>query len=62
MRVDACCCQLLSNTPDAFFATEGMCYTYVSPGAVKMLGYERKEELLRCARFNSLCAWCGHGC
>ncbi len=52
--------QLLSNTPDAFFAEEGTVYTYVSPGALKMLGYDRKEELLGCVMLGSLLLHCLH--
>jgi hypothetical protein len=37
---------LLGNTEDAFLVGQGQKFIYASPGAVAMLGYERKEDLL----------------
>jgi hypothetical protein len=45
-RLCVSCAQLLGNTPEAFLVTDGTEIVYVSPGAVKMLLCDSKEDLL----------------
>jgi PAS domain-containing protein len=43
--------QLLANSTEGFIAGNDTSLTLVSPGFMNIMGYDDKEELLRCARF-----------
>ncbi len=57
--------QLLANSTEGFVTGDDTSFTLVSPGFMNIMGYDDKEELLRCVsglgctacRQHAVCVW-----